>query len=152
MPYPLISLVTRLPQTLQGSSPVSFRCRTFETFTLSFAQEQDASDVFESVRELTVASALQYPIHQNFTDTEYTASVTQLYAYNYEPNPPLPTRTGWSLYSPREEFARMGVGSRTKAWRFTDINKDFSVSHVVSMSCRGDKQFCSFVPHTRPAS
>ena len=34
---------------------------------------------------------------------------------------------GWSVYSPREEFARMGVGSRSKAWRFTDINKDYVV-------------------------
>ncbi|KAF8511020.1 protein phosphatase [Hysterangium stoloniferum] len=109
VPYPLISLVTRLPQTLHGLTPLSFRCRTFETFTLSFSNEQDALDVFDSVKELTV-----------------TTSVTQLYAYNYEPNPPLPTKTGWSLYSPREEFARMGVGSRTKAWRFTDINKDFT--------------------------
>jgi myotubularin-related protein 6/7/8 len=60
VPYPLISLVTRMPQTLQGFTPVAFRCRTFEAFTLSFAQEQEASDVFESVRELTVASALRY--------------------------------------------------------------------------------------------
>ncbi|KAF8586562.1 phosphatases II [Ramaria rubella] len=109
VPYPLISLVTRLPQTLQGLTPLAFRCRTFETFTLSFVQDQDATDVFESVKELTVAT-----------------SVTQLYAFNYVPNPSLPTQIGWSLYSPREEFARMGVGSRTKAWRFTDINKDYS--------------------------
>jgi len=31
------------------------------------------------------------------------------------------------LYSPREEFGRMGVGTRSKAWRFTDINKDYTV-------------------------
>ena len=56
------------------------------------------------------------------------ASVTQLYAFFYTPNPPLADNTGWTMYSPREEFARMGVGSRTKAWRFSDINKDYSVS------------------------
>lgn len=57
MPYPLISLVTRLPQTLQGQCPVTFSCRTFETFTISFVKDSDAFDVFESVKELTVASA-----------------------------------------------------------------------------------------------
>ncbi|KAJ3712280.1 protein-tyrosine phosphatase-like protein [Lentinula raphanica] len=109
VPYPLISLVTRLPQTLQGRSPVTFHCRTFEMFSLELLAESDAVDVFESVKELTVAP-----------------SVYQLYAFFYTPNPPFPTQTGWSIYSPREEFGRMGVGTRTKAWRFTDINKDYS--------------------------
>jgi len=59
-----------------------------------------------------------------------TASVTQLYAFFYTPNPPFPTSDGWSIYSPREEFGRMGIGSRTKAWRFTDINKDYSVGNL----------------------
>lgn len=59
--------------------------------------------------------------------TPATASVTQLYAFYYVPNPPYAATNGWSLFSPREEFGRMGVGSRTKAWRFTDINKDYSV-------------------------
>ncbi|KAJ7087792.1 protein-tyrosine phosphatase-like protein [Mycena epipterygia] len=111
VPYPLISLVTRLAQTLQGQCPLTFHSRTFETFSLAFNKEADASDVFDSVKELTVAT-----------------SVEQLYAFFYSPNPPLPTSEGWSIYSPRDEFGRMGVGSRTKAWRFTDINKDYSFS------------------------
>ncbi|KAJ6463852.1 protein-tyrosine phosphatase-like protein [Mycena vitilis] len=111
VPYPLISLVTRLPQTLQGQCPLTFHSRTFETFSLSFGRETDASDVFDSVKELTV-----------------TTSVQQLYAFFYAPNPPLPTNDGWSIYSPRDEFGRMGIGSRSKAWRFTDINKDYSFS------------------------
>ncbi|KAK7037943.1 phosphoinositide 3-phosphatase [Favolaschia claudopus] len=111
VPYPLISLVTRLPQTMQGQCPLTFHSRTFETFSLAFGKETEALDVFESVKELTVAT-----------------SVNQLYAFFYTPNPPLPTSNGWSIYSPRDEFMRMGVGSRTKAWRFTDINKDYSFS------------------------
>ncbi|KAI0253526.1 protein-tyrosine phosphatase-like protein [Lactifluus subvellereus] len=109
--YPLINLVTRHPQTLSGQCPISFRCRTFETFSLSFERDPDATDVFESVKELTVAN-----------------SVTQLYAFNYTPSPPLPGSDGWTLYSPRDEFGRMGVGTRSKAWRFTDINKDYTFS------------------------
>lgn len=111
VPYPLISLVTRLPQTLQGQSPINFNTRTFETFSFTFTKDSDASDVFESVKELTVST-----------------SVTQLYAFFYSPSPPFSTSDGWSLYSPRDEFGRMGVGTRTKAWRFTDINKDYSFS------------------------
>ncbi|KAF9030843.1 phosphatases II [Hymenopellis radicata] len=108
VPYPLISLVTRLPQTHQGQSPLTLHSRTFETFSLVFIKDSDASDVFESVKELTV-----------------TTSVQQLYAFFYSPKPPLPSG-GWTIYLPREEFGRMGVGTRTKAWRFTDINKDYS--------------------------
>ncbi|XP_006457859.1 hypothetical protein AGABI2DRAFT_215827 [Agaricus bisporus var. bisporus H97] len=107
--YPLISLVNRLPQTLSGQSPLSFHTRTFETFTLFFPREDEASDVFESVKELTV-----------------TISVTQLYAFIYRPNPPFPNNDGWSIYSPREEFGRMGLGTRIKAWRFTEVNKDYA--------------------------
>lgn len=78
------------------------------------------------MKELTVArahfgSSLQFPI----TDI-VAASVHQLYAFFYSPNPPV-DNGGWNIYSPREEFGRMGVGTRTKAWRFTDINKDYSV-------------------------
>ena len=55
------------------------------------------------------------------------ASVTSLYAYFYQPNPPFDATDGWSIYNPRQEFVRMGVGTRTKAWRLTDINKDYRV-------------------------
>ncbi|EED77729.1 predicted protein, partial [Postia placenta Mad-698-R] len=71
IPYPLISLVTRLPLTLQGSCPLTIRTRTFEAASLLFGSEREAIDVFDSVKELTVAT-----------------SVTQLYAFYYVPNPP----------------------------------------------------------------
>ncbi|KAG9318574.1 phosphatases II [Chiua virens] len=108
VPYPLISLVMQLPHTLHGRSPITFHTRTFETFTISFGSDRDSVDVFDSVKELTVCT-----------------SVNQLYAFFYSPNPPLDSVGGWTIYSPREEFGRMGVGTRSKAWRFTDINKDY---------------------------
>ena len=57
VPYPLISLVSRMPMTLYGRCPLTIHTRTFETILLSFTSEKDAIDVFESVKELTVASA-----------------------------------------------------------------------------------------------
>ncbi|RDX46872.1 phosphatases II [Lentinus brumalis] len=111
VPYPLISLVSRMPMTLHGRCPLTMHTRTFETMFLSFASEKDAIDVFESVKELTVAT-----------------SVNQLYAFYYVPNPPFAVNNGWNLFNPREEFGRMGVGTRSKAWRFTTINNDYSFS------------------------
>lgn len=43
-----------MPLSLHGQSPIAFRSRTFEYFTLTFTRERDALDVFESVKELTV--------------------------------------------------------------------------------------------------
>jgi len=53
----------RLPQTLQGHCPLTFYCRTFEAFSLAFAKETDIIDVFESVKELTVASTFRATPH-----------------------------------------------------------------------------------------
>ena len=51
----MISQVNRLPQTLYGQSRLNFHTRTFESFSLTMDKDQDAADVFESVKELTVA-------------------------------------------------------------------------------------------------
>jgi myotubularin-related protein 6/7/8 len=72
-------------------------------------------------------------MRQGLSDASPTlASIEQLYAFYYTPSPPLQQSAliapengaakgnGWSVYNPREEFARMGLGTRTKAWRFTD--------------------------------
>ncbi|KLO10552.1 phosphatases II [Schizopora paradoxa] len=109
IPYPLISLVTQLPQSLNGYYPLTIHCRDFKTFTLAFENNTDSSNVFDSVKGLTVAT-----------------SIFQLYAFNYTPNPPFEDSNGWNTYSPLDEFARMGVGTRSKAWRFTDVNKDYT--------------------------
>ena len=128
MPYPLISLVTRMPLSLEGTSALQFHLRTFTSFSLVFTQNQEALDVFDSVRGLTVNCKSIFCPMTVARFTNYVASVQQLYAFFYTPSPPLENGNGWKQYLPREEFARMGVGSRTKAWRFTDINKDYSVS------------------------
>lgn len=119
-PYPLISLFQKQPQTLAGAYPLLIHTRTFESLTFEFARDRDAEDVFLSVKELTVAKTIE-----------------NLYAFYYQPAPPPEGGggasgrgggKGWSIYNPRQEFARMGLGTRTKAWRFTDINKDYEYS------------------------
>lgn len=97
------------------------------------------------------------PVHpgQSLSCFAYVDSVTQLYAFNYAPSPPLTASNGWTLYSPREEFGRMGVGTRSKAWRFTDINKDYTVRSPPSVGpmifiCNASASLhSSFVPRTR---
>jgi hypothetical protein len=68
--------VTRLPQTLQGQFPLSFLCRTFEAFLLSFENDTEALDVFDSVKELTVA-------RESFKAHSYILNLTlRLYSFN----------------------------------------------------------------------
>ncbi|KAJ9097612.1 hypothetical protein QFC21_004647 [Naganishia friedmannii] len=147
-PYPIINLVHRLPQTIQGVSPIQIRTRVFDNLIFGFRRDKDAEDVFCSVKELTVACTRKIRFinvelrRLIFTVFNPAASIEQLYAFYYTPSPPLEPcalgnalgetdatpRNGWNVYNPREEFARMGLGTRTKAWRFTDINKDYTAS------------------------
>ena len=53
-------------------------------------------------------------------------SIEQLYAFFYTLSDD--SGAGWRVFNPRTEFARQGVGIRTKAWRFTDINRDYTFS------------------------
>jgi myotubularin-related protein 6/7/8 len=57
------------------------------------------------------------------------ADVDQLYAFYYQPSPKWNKSDGWERYQPELEYRRMGVGTLTKEWRFTDINKTYEVSH-----------------------
>jgi hypothetical protein len=89
VPYPLISLVMRLPLSLQGLYPLTFHTRTFETFSLAFGKESDTNDVFESVKELTVASTLGTFLHFSFYPLIYLRQRLLLnYTHSFTP----PTR------------------------------------------------------------
>lgn len=60
-----------------------------------------------------------------------TAAPEQLYAYSFQPRPPYTSTDGWKLYDPVAEFERMGVG-KIDSWRFSSINRDYSVSQCES--------------------
>lgn len=42
-------------------------------------------------------------------------------------------KAGWDIYDPAAEFARMGLGTRSKAWRTTTLNADFQVRRSSSL-------------------
>jgi hypothetical protein len=61
IPYPSITLLTRLPQTFGGVYPLQIRTRTFHSYVLGFdkAMEGGAEDVWLSVKDCAVAG-MQY--------------------------------------------------------------------------------------------
>ncbi|KAL1916294.1 uncharacterized protein VTP21DRAFT_5911 [Calcarisporiella thermophila] len=110
IPYPLIHTMERRSYDLKsGRYPLHIRCRDFKYSILSMEQEIEAADVFESVQKLTCIRSFE-----------------QLYAFFYRPIPPLKTNNGWKIYDPLKEYSRMGVTSKTDAWRFTTINRNYT--------------------------
>ena len=57
IPYPTITLLTRLPQSIQGLYPLQIRTRTFESYVLLFEKDREggAEDVWQSVKDCAVA-------------------------------------------------------------------------------------------------
>ena len=57
VPYPSITLLTRLPQTIHGLYPLQIRTRNFESFVLSFDRDREggAEDVWQSVKDCAVS-------------------------------------------------------------------------------------------------
>ncbi|WWD22800.1 hypothetical protein CI109_107294 [Kwoniella shandongensis] len=110
VPYPAITLLTRLPQSIHGLYPIQVETRTFDSYVLLFEKDRDggAEDVWQSVKDSAVKNSVEQ-LHAFF----YTSTVSG---------------SGWSTFNPRNEFARQGLGTRTKAWRFTDLNKDYTFS------------------------
>ncbi|KAE8271758.1 hypothetical protein A4X09_0g586 [Tilletia walkeri] len=121
IPYTLINSLVRLPSlpTQERHTrvyPLGVRLRTFQIYALGFDSEALATDVFETVKSYAV---LRTP--------------EQLYAFHRQPSAPSAqtsssSHNGWKFYDPKKEFTRQGIGSRTKAWRFTDLNQTYSFS------------------------
>ncbi|WVQ94263.1 hypothetical protein IAU59_001342 [Kwoniella sp. CBS 9459] len=118
IPYPSITLMTRLPQNIQGLYPVRIETRSFDNYVMSFEKDREggAEDVWQSVKDSAVKTSVQQ-LHAFFYHDPHSSS-----------DPAAPAAKGWTIYNPRQEFARQGLGHKTKSWRFTDINKDYSFS------------------------
>ena len=78
---------------------------------------------------IEVYNAFKYFVFYNFLI--YTVCLEKLYAFSY--NPPedkISQSTGWVLYDPKLEFARMEITPDT--WKASDLNEDYKVSFKVN--------------------
>ncbi|KAJ1669620.1 phosphatidylinositol-3-phosphatase ymr1, partial [Coemansia sp. RSA 25] len=97
---------------LEGA--IKIRCHHFLFLTLRCEDVRQLYDVFATMKHLACVR-----------------SVDRLYAFSHHREEEASGEAwGWGVYSPHEEFARMGVGSASGAgqfWRFTDINRGFAL-------------------------
>ncbi|CDU24372.1 related to YMR1-Phosphatidylinositol 3-phosphate phosphatase [Sporisorium scitamineum] len=115
IPLSLILKATRIPSlriSAQPTSPsqriypITLFYKTFDSAAFAFQSEQDQLAVFDSLKECAILS-----------------DITQLYAFYYQSSS---QRQSAYIYDPKSEFARQGLGSRSKAWRFTHINSQYA--------------------------
>ncbi|GJN90765.1 hypothetical protein Rhopal_003779-T1 [Rhodotorula paludigena] len=115
IPLTLLHSVTRTPPSLTGEpTPLILRTRDYWTYDVHFDSVADADLAWDSIK--AACGSLS------------SSGLEGRYAFS-RPIDKAPSkgkeRAGWAVYNVEEEFARMGMGSRSKAWRFTDINADF---------------------------
>jgi hypothetical protein len=79
-----------------------------------FFTDKEARAVYDTIRSCTCK----------------LGTLEKLLAFTYQGVPREKKVDGWGLYDPRREFARQGISPKSaeKGWRFTEINKDYSVS------------------------
>ncbi|KAI9350057.1 Myotubularin-like phosphatase domain-containing protein, partial [Zopfochytrium polystomum] len=95
-----------------GLFPLHVVCRHFVFAKFFFEDEQDSIDLFSTLQRLVNIS-----------------SIDQHYAFYHQPTSNvIKSKQGWNVFDPTREFERMGLGTRTQAWRITTINNDFSFS------------------------
>ncbi|KAI5477738.1 protein tyrosine phosphatase [Pseudohyphozyma bogoriensis] len=114
IPLPLLYSVTRSPANLTGTShPLILRTRDFQVYELIFSQPEEADGVWESLKGLCASLG--------------SGGLEGLYAYFYDGGEDRKgkKKEGWDVYQPEKEFKRMGLGTRSSAWRVSKINNDF---------------------------
>ena len=118
IPLSLILKATRIPSlriSAQPASPsqrlypITLFYKTFDSAAFAFQSESEQLAVFDSLKECAILS-----------------DITQLYAFYYQPSTGLTRQQPGRIYDPKREFARQGIGLRSKAWRFTDINAQYA--------------------------
>ncbi|GAA5874266.1 hypothetical protein JCM16303_005793 [Sporobolomyces ruberrimus] len=120
IPLALLHSVNRTPPTFTGEpTPLILRTRDFYTYSFEFETPQEVDDVFESIKNLCSSFSIgglenRWAFFCHATPSQQDRKGKKS------------TKAGWDLYDAKEEFARMGVGKRSKAWRFSDINSDFN--------------------------
>ncbi|EKD20199.1 protein phosphatase [Drepanopeziza brunnea f. sp. 'multigermtubi' MB_m1] len=114
--YPMIAFCAFRP-TAPGSglaSSIRIRGRDFSFITLNFADDKQARDVFESIKNATCK----------------LGSIEKLHAFSYDPVPPEKKINGWELYDAKAEWKRQGISDKgvDRGWRISKINTDYVFS------------------------
>lgn len=135
IPLPLLHSVARTSPNFKGTAhPIILRTRDYIVYDLIFPSAEEADGVWESLKGLCTGVT--------------STGLEGLYAFYYEGEERVNVegsttlkvdrkgkgKAGWNIYEPEKEFSRMGVGSRSNAWRFSNVNKDYEVRHSNSLS------------------
>jgi myotubularin-related protein 6/7/8 len=114
--YPMISGCYLRPSALVShvSPSIRLRCRDFTYFAFHFQTNEQARDVYESIRALSCK----------------LGRLDKLLAFSYQPKPPEEQFNGWDIYDARREWKRLGISSKDseKGWRVSEVNKDYQYS------------------------
>ncbi|GAA5833837.1 hypothetical protein JCM9279_001640 [Rhodotorula babjevae] len=117
VPLTLLHSVTRTPPSLTGEpTPLVLRTRDYLTYELSFASIADADLAWDSLKAQCGTLS--------FGGLEGRYAFAQPRGTGEE-GKGKERADGWEVYDVEKEFARMGMGTRSKAWRFTSVNADF---------------------------
>lgn len=120
IPLPLLYSVTRSPPDFTGTlHPILLRTRDFNVYELTFSAPEEADGVWESLKGLCSGVG--------------AGGLPGLYAFFYggqHDDKKGKGKAGWGIYEPEREFKRMGLGTRSKAWRSSAINSDYEVRPV----------------------
>lgn len=117
--YPVIAnCVYRPSQSSLAPSAIHLRCRDFSYIAFHFSNDEQATDVYESIRALTCR----------------LGRIEKLYAYSYKPPPQEAKYNGWNVYDTKREFARQGISSKSadRGWRISKINDNYEVRYYLS--------------------
>ena len=105
------------------ASHIRIHCKDFSYYSFDFVNDLICTDVFKKMSSLITAPLAKKDV-QAFYAFEYRANLLE---ENLE-------YSGWDIYDPLEEYARLGLLSPGDTfWRTTSLNEDY--------------KFCSFYPN-----
>ncbi|KPV74830.1 uncharacterized protein RHOBADRAFT_376, partial [Rhodotorula graminis WP1] len=124
IPLTLLHSVTRTPPSLTGEpTPLVLRTRDYLTYELSFASIADADLAWDTLKaQCGTLSSGGLEARYAFAQPRRTAKGE---GEGDGAGKGKGRADGWEVYDVEKEFARMGMGTRSKAWRFTNVNADF---------------------------
>lgn len=116
----LVAMAMRAPTTRTADGkplyPLTLFLATHEHLALGFEDEDTAVRTLEALRS---AASIGAPAKLRRPNTDH---VEQTYAFRGV----LP-RDGWRVYNVSSEFRRQGIPTRTRAWRFSQVNTNYEV-------------------------